>query len=119
MKTFIKGQKSKLADITQSTAIEVSLNISFPVQKVIDYGCFGVDKNNKLSNDRYFIFYNQKQSPNNALELLGSKFGDIECFKIDLTKLPSTINKLVFTATLDDEGVMSEMKQGHLRLFVK
>ncbi|NOS89613.1 MAG: tellurium resistance protein, partial [Methylococcaceae bacterium] len=68
MYTFIKGQRVKIADITNSTTIEVSLNISFSVSKVIDFSCFGVDQSNKLSDDRYFIFYNQKQSPDNALE---------------------------------------------------
>lgn len=116
MKEFVKGQRIKLADLTSVTTIEVSIKINFTNLKTLDYSCFGVDANNQLSDDRYFIFYNQKQSPDGSLKLLSSNVGGIERFRIALSLLPQNICKLVFTAALDDEGTMSEIKQGYLCL---
>ena len=55
MKEFIKGQRAKLADFTPITTIEVSIQIIFTTPKKFDCSCFGVDNNDQLSDDRYFI----------------------------------------------------------------
>lgn len=116
MKEFIKGQRAKLADLTPITTIEVSIQINFTTPKKFDCSCFGVDDNDQLSDDRYFIFYNQKKSPDGSLVLLSQEADDIERFRIDLFHLPQNICKLVFTATLDDEDTMAEVEQGYLCL---
>ena len=58
MKEFTKGQRAKLADLTSFTTIEASVNINFTTLNTVDISCFGVDINDQLSDDRYFIFYN-------------------------------------------------------------
>jgi len=116
MKEFVKGQRIKLANLTPITTIEVSIKINFNTFKTFDFCCFGVDANDQLSDDRYFIFYNQKESPDGSLKLLSQNVNGIERFRINLSLLPQNIRKLVFTATLDDEGTMSEIKQGYLCL---
>ena len=42
---------------------------------VYDFCCFGVDKDEKLSDDRYMIFYNQPASPANEICRRGCSFG--------------------------------------------
>ena len=67
-----------------------------------DVSCFGLDRNEKLSDDRYMVFYNQMASPNN--EIVMQSHGACTDFRIDLNRLPSTINKLVFTINTDDRA---------------
>jgi stress response protein SCP2 len=116
MKEFVRGQKSKLSDLTSSNIFQVGITISGSASQVFDVSCFGVDANNQLSDDRYFIFYNQKSSPEGALKSLGPQAGDSEVFHVDLSRLPQTIRKLVFTITLDGPGTMSQISGGHLRI---
>ena len=42
--------------------------------------------------------------------------GDLETFAVDLQRLPAFIDKLVFAATIDGAGTMSDLTGGHLRL---
>lgn len=84
--------------------------------QVFDVSCFGVDAAGKLSDDRYFVFYNQKESPERAITADGSSGGELEVFSVDLARLPSTIQKLMFTATIDGAGTMRDVSSGALRL---
>ncbi len=72
-----------------------------------DFCCFGVDADNKLSDDRYMIFYNQLSSP--AGEITGAEIPSGMEFTIKLNDLPTTIQKLVFTGSIDGAGVMREI----------
>ena len=56
-----KGQKCKLADLTGSGQLRISVTVSLPGSEA-DVTCFGVDGAGKLSDDRYFIFYNQTKN---------------------------------------------------------
>jgi len=55
---FQKGQKAKIQDLGEGESFVVKCYIKTNLS--IDMTCFGVDENNKLSDDRYMIFYNQK-----------------------------------------------------------
>ena len=61
-----KGQKCKLADLTGSGQLRISVTVSLPGSEA-DVTCFGVDGAGKLSDDRYFIFYNQTRRPRHLL----------------------------------------------------
>jgi stress response protein SCP2 len=113
---LIRGQKVKLSDLSSKNQLQVGLAISSTSNLTLDISCFGVDDNNKLSDDRYFIFFNQKTSPCGSLSSLGARNGDQEQFHIDLSRLPSTIRKLIFVVTIDGNGVMSQIRDGYLRL---
>ena len=63
-----KGQKCKLADLTGSGQLRISVTVSLPGSEA-DVTCFGVDGAGKLSDDRYFIFYNQTSSPEGAVSM--------------------------------------------------
>ncbi|MBF0224561.1 MAG: VWA domain-containing protein [Desulfobacterales bacterium] len=119
MKDLIRGQKIKLSDLMQSHDFQVGISIEGSSGQVFDISCFGVDSNNKLSDDRYFIFYNQKSSPCGSIVSKGVQSGDLETFYINLSTLPKTICRLVFTITIDGQGTMSQILGGHLRLLDK
>lgn len=93
----------KYADPNRELSVEMSVNGS----AVYDYCCFGVDATGKLSDDRYMVFYNQTQSP--GREITFSADGSGAKFDINLNKLPSTINKLVFTVSIDGNGTMGNI----------
>ena len=118
MLPLMRGQKTKLSDISNKTQLQIGLSISTLSTSglALDISCFGVDDKNKLSDDRYFIFYNQKTSPCSSLLSLGARNGDQEQFQVDLSRLPPTIRKLVFVVTVDGNGVMSQIRDGYLRL---
>lgn len=93
----------KYADPNREISVEMSVNGS----AVYDYCCFGVDAAGKLSDDRYMVFYNQAQSP--GREITFSADGSGAKFDVNLNKLPSTINKLVFTVSIDGNGTMGNI----------
>lgn len=78
---------------------------------VYDYCCFGVDSSNRLSDDRYMIFYNQTSSPYGEIRLNGSS-----SFKVSLKNMPPNICKLVFTVSIDGNGTMGNISSHSLRL---
>lgn len=102
MSTFTRGQKGKLADLGLSDRFPVALDIVAPGMTV-DVSCFGLDADGKLSDDRFMVFFNQKQAPADAivLEMGANK----SVFQLDLARLPGSIDKLVFTAAAD-QGTM-------------
>jgi tellurite resistance protein TerA len=113
---LIRGQKAKLSDLASSLRFEVGIQQQYHGAGSIDVTCFGVDINNKLSDDRYFVFFNQPTSPRGEIRKLGSAGNDTERFDIDLSQLPSNIVRLVFTAAIDGAGTMAQVASGYLRL---
>lgn len=113
MKTLIRGEKVNVSDYTSATQLEVEVNVSSNFE--IDITCFGLDQKKQLTDDRYMIFYNQLNSPSNEIQLqnLGNGSGT---FRIDLAKIPSSIQYLVFTATIDGNGTMGMISNGFLKI---
>lgn len=62
------------------------------------------------------IFYNQKRSPCGALVIVKDNISNSHTFQVNLDQLPGTIQKLVFTATIDGAGTMTALKTGALKL---
>ena len=101
-----RGFRDKLGKyINTSEPLTVEVNTSG--NAVYDYSCFGVDENNRLSDDRYMIFYNQTSSPNS--ELVYSPFTGGARFTVNLSALPQQISRLVFTVSIDGAGTMNEI----------
>lgn len=92
----------------------ISIDQDFEVCMIVngkdkyDYSCFGVDNNDKLSDDRYMVFYNQEKSPDG--EIRYSRNVNTARFAINLSKLPAKINKLVFTVSVDGNGTMGAIQ---------
>lgn len=113
MKTLIRGEKVNVSDYTSATQLEVEVNVSSSFD--IDITCFGLDQKKQLTDDRYMIFYNQLHSPSHEIQFqnLGNGSGT---FHIDLAKIPSSIQYLVFTATIDGNGTMGMIQNGFLKI---
>ena len=98
MNTFARGQKGKLSDLGCGTQFPVEVDITLPGASV-DVSCFGLDANEKLSDERYMVFYNQLAAPGDAVKLDLSS-GKAR-FAVNLDALPASITQLVFVAAID------------------
>ena len=113
MTTFGRGQKGKLADLGAGHVFNVDVEIAANGASV-DVSCFGLDANDKLSDDRYMVFYNQLASPEGAVRLeLG---GGRARFAVNLDQLPPSIAKLVFVAAIDGAATMRTLGASSLAL---
>ena len=101
-----RGMRDKLEKYMDTTKmIEVKLNIVG--NAVYDFSCFGVDADNQLSDDRYMVFYNQIKSPNGEIEYVAGN--NCAVFKVMTNSIPASIQRLVFTASIDGIGTMGEI----------
>lgn len=107
----LRDKIEKYVDVNNDIQIDMQISGG----SVYDYCCFGVDANDKLSDDRYMVFYNQKRFPNGEIELINNNSGGAS-FKINLSRLPQTINKLVFTVSIDGNGTMGSINTHTLNI---
>lgn len=112
---FQRGHKAKLSDLTAGTDLYVGIRIDAP-GVAFDISCFGLDSEERLSDDRYFIFYNQPKSPEESIQQLGAQAGDTDSFRVTLDRIPEAVRHLSFTATIDGAGQMSQVASGYLRI---
>lgn len=113
MKNLIRGEKVKLSDYTSDNQLDVDIKITANFD--IDITCFGLDTQKQLTDDRYMVFYNQLASPLHEIRLHSSGNGS-GTFSIDLSKLPPSIQYLVFTATIDGDGTMGMIQSGAITI---
>jgi stress response protein SCP2/uncharacterized protein (AIM24 family) len=111
---FGRGQKSQLSAITPGTDLYVGIQVSAP--GTWDVSCFGLDADGKLSDDRYFVFFNQPTSPEESIQLLGPQTGDTQSFRVSLDKVPASIDRLSFCTAIDGAGAASQIASGYLRI---
>ncbi|MFJ8594409.1 TerD family protein [Streptomyces sp. NPDC093598] len=112
---FQRGHKARISDLTAGTDLYVGVQIAGPGLN-FDISCFGLDADERLSDDRYFVFFNQPKSPEESIQLLGAQAGDTESFRVTLDRIPPQIQKLSFTATIDGAGQMSQIAPGYIRI---
>ncbi len=98
-----QGQRLPLSKILQGRALTLSIRID--AAQVIDFVCFGVDAQGKLSDDRYMVFFNQPSTPCASIRIT-----DGGRFAINLDSLPASIERLVFTASIDGAGAMKDIR---------
>ncbi len=103
-----RGFRDKLDKYLQ-TASSIDIHMSVSGSAVYDYCCFGVDAQGKLSDDRYMVFYNQPTSPNREISYQEVSQG--ARFQISLNSIPASIQKLVFTVSIDGNGTMGQISQ--------
>lgn len=99
-----RGFRDKLENIVNVNE-PFTIELSTQGGSVYDCACISVDGSDKVSDESYFIFYNQPSSPQNEIIMKDAGSG-VQAFQIDLSKLPEFINKLVFTVSIDGDGTM-------------
>lgn len=104
MQNFQTGQKSQLAQLlpsfNPSTPLTITARVTGPAAEY-DLILFGLDANNKLSDERYMVFYNQPRSPEGAVSMQSGMRSE-KIFQVNLAALPSSIKRLSLASTVDD-----------------
>jgi tellurite resistance protein TerA len=113
MNNFARGQKGKLSELGAGSSFAVDLDINAPGVSV-DVSCFGLDSADKLSDERYMVFYNQLASPADAVRLELRSGG--ARFNVNLDALPASIARLVFVAAIDGAQTMRALGASSLTL---
>jgi stress response protein SCP2 len=116
---ILRGQRLAMAELGQKAvgdSFQIGMAIS-GLQGEIDSACFGLDAQQKLSDERYMTFYNQPDSPCTGVRLVKSNEDSVR-FLCQLSALPASIDRLVFTAALNGPETMRQMQSGYLRFLV-
>ena len=113
MNIYTRGQKGKLADLGCGMQFPVDIDLNLP-GAAVDMSCFGLDANDKLSDERFMVFYNQLAAPGNAVTLDLST-GHAR-FAVNLDALPASIMQLVFVAAIDGAATMRSIGPSRLTL---
>ncbi len=108
MQTLSRGQRLKLTDLVD-TSVPFTISLQLKAGFAADWACFGVDGRGVLVGDPYLVFFNQLATPCGGVQLQLNAEG--AQFLVDLGRLPATVERLVFTATVDGAGVMSALQQ--------
>ncbi len=108
-----RGFRGKLEDYL-SPEQPLTVRITTLGSAVYDTCCFGVDAADKLSDDRYMVFYNQPVTP--GQEIHYNAQGNTAEYQIQLSLLPESIAKLVFTVSIDGAGTMGEIQSHRIEL---
>ena len=111
MLNLITGQKAKFTDA--AIAQQFTLVVELTTSMATDVACFGLNAEQQLANDDYMTFYNQPKTPCGAVSWQAD---NQQRFNIDLTKLPSSIDYLVLTATIDGQATMRELGASTVKL---
>lgn len=92
-----KGQRLPLSQVFGT--LRLTVHTDLPGMAGADISMFGLDEARKLSDDRYFVFYNQTSSPEGAIRL------DLHTqeFVLDLERVPLGIHRLLLAATSDEQ----------------
>ena len=105
-----RGKLAKYFDVSRPLTVTLKID----GRATYDFCCFGVDGDDKLSDDRYMIFYNQLRAP--AGEIVGEEIPSGMKFTVKLNDLPQSIQKLVFTCSIDGAGTMGEISRHELSI---
>jgi tellurium resistance protein TerD len=73
----------------------------------LDASVFMLGSNGKIPSEPYFIFYNNKTSPDSAVNHLGDNRtgagqGDDELIEVDLAKVDASVQELIFVVTIHE-----------------
>lgn len=106
-----KGQKVSLTKDNAGLA-KIVVGIGWDINQFdtggdfdLDSAAFLVGENGKVTKQEDFVFYGNLKHPSGAVEhqgdnRTGAGEGDDEVIKIDLSKVPEEIQKIVFTVTI-------------------
>lgn len=117
MKTLVRGQRCKLADLTSQTDWIIGVSARFKANRTFDVCCFGLDLEGRLSDDRYFIFFNQPRSPEGSIVQLGPGGPFQQRFQFHLNQVPEFLKKIAITLTLEEDvASLLELEEGKIVL---
>ncbi|MEI6643739.1 MAG: TerD family protein [Novosphingobium sp.] len=95
-----RGEKRGLSDLGIGNNCTVKIDFGLDG---IDIAAFGLNAEKKIGDDRYVVLFSNLQSPEGAIKL--SAYSDTASFNLELDRLPAGIDRIVLTATHDNQPV--------------
>lgn len=92
----------------------------------LDASVFMLGENGKIPEDEYFVFYNNLKSPDGSVKHWGDNRtgdgeGDDETLEVDLTKVNSAIQELLFVVTIHEADKrrqnFGQVKNSFIRIY--
>ncbi len=111
-----KGQRTPVSQLVTGQSFQLA--VSTVGALVVDISCFGLDAQQKLSDERYMTFFNQPKTPCGGVAIVPSTGKDTATFQLNLALLPATIDRLVITAAIDGSGTMNQLRDGSYLRFI-
>ena len=105
---LIKGQNIEIGLSRVGVGLGWDPNLTTGNEFDLDASCFLLGSNGKLPSDQHFVFYNNPQSPDKAVESSGddrtggSSDGDDETLTIDLTLVEPAVQEIIFAVSIYD-----------------
>ena len=126
--TLEKGQRIGIGLSKVSVGLGCDRNDSKGFDFDLDASAFMLGSTKKIPNDNYFIFYNNPKSPDGAVESTGddttggnSDGGDDETLNVDLQKVDSSIQEILFVATIykadERKQNFGQVRNSYIRIY--
>lgn len=104
-----KGQRIDIGLARMSVGLGWNPNEGTGFDFDLDASAFMIDSNRQIPSEPYFVFYGNTDSPDGALHHTGddptggnSAEGDDETIEVDLSKVNSRINEILFVVTIHE-----------------
>lgn len=118
--SFQRGQRGPLPLSPDAETGVLDLQVLLRPGRIrsdIDVCCLCLGADGRLGDDRYLVFYNQRCSPEGAVQLQAiSSPAQGAHLQVELAKLPAMIERVVVTASIDGAETMQELEHGRLVL---
>ena len=126
--TLEKGQRIGIVLSKVSVGLGWDPNEGTGFDFDLDASAFMLGSNKKIPNDNYFMFYNNPKSPDGAVESTGddttggnSDGGDDETLNVDLQKVDSSIQEILFVATIykadERKQNFGQVRNSYIRIY--
>lgn len=123
-----KGQRIEIGLSKVSVGLGWDPNEGSGFDFDLDASAFMLGSNKKLPKDEFFVFYNNQKSPDGAVESTGddltggnSDGGDDETLNVDLTKVESQVQEIIFTATIykaeERKQNFGQVRNSYIRIY--
>lgn len=92
----------------------------------LDASVFMLNASGKIINEKYFVFYNNLQSPDGSVKhegdsKTGEGAGDDETIKIDLSKVDTSVQEIVFVVTIHEaeqrKQNFGQVRNSYIRIY--
>lgn len=107
-----RGQKTQLQQLGLQFDLSIEIQIQAPF--TIDLSCFGLDQQQKLSDEAEMVFYNQPRNPDGSVEWQANQQQFV--FKLQQVNL-NKLQRFVICAAIDDpQAVMTQIQNGIINI---
>lgn len=92
----------------------------------LDASVFMLDASGKVVNQKYFVFYNNSESPDGSVKhegdnRTGKDIGDDETIQIDLNKVDTSVQEIVFVVTIHEaeqrKQNFGQVRNSYIRIY--